>query len=356
VLRARSGIALVLALGACNVNAGGIGSGSGAMPDGGELDGDADTGTTNTTGDETSTAGSATLPPADDTATGPSMDDGPSGRPMVTISDGPTHDFGPRDLATTTEHVLTVTNGGDGDATAVQVVEVGGAFDIVGHDCGDVLAPGATCEVQLAFAPTLFGDFATELQIAFQDQGRATSAARPITGRGIGVTGNLLVNGGGELGNALDSPPMGWVLGYGPSWSANWPLAVPYEGNRTISAGWGPPDINNFTLDQPVSLAAITSWGDGAGLRVHYRAFHRSEAEGNDPTWIELRFLDSGGNEMGLHAGSLYSGTAWNESMGTLEAPPSAHSLRLSLQCDRLVTDWCGGFFDGVEVWAEWSG
>lgn len=356
------GLALGLALGACNPNSAGFGSGSGAMPvDDGDEGETADTATAEgTTTAESGVTGPAggTSPTADDTAEGPAMDDGPAGHPLVTISNGPTFDFGPRNLTELAEQAFAVTNEGDGDATALQVAGVGGAFAILGHDCPPTLAPGSACEVTVRFDPALFGDVQTELQIAYQDQGMATMAARQIVGRGVGATGNLLVNGGGELGNATDVPPMGWTIVFGPSWSANWfeEGLIPIEGMRTISAGWGPPESNSFTLYQQVDVAALTTWGDAAGVRVYYRAFHRSETEGNDPTWVELRFLDSGGSELGLHPSSLYSSTIWNESVGNFFAPPGTRSVQLSLQCNRVMNEWCSGFFDGLEIWAEWLG
>jgi hypothetical protein len=352
----------VLGLAACSLNSAGNGSGSGAMPvdDGVEDEAEGtvtgDEGTTTADGEGTVTSGATN--PGDGPADGPMMDDGPAGHPAVTISNDPMFDFGPRNLTESADQAFTVTNEGDGDATAVQVAGVGGAFSVLSHDCPPTLAAGDACEVQVRFDPALFGDVQTELQIAYQDQGTATMESRQIVGRGIGVTGNLLVNGGGELGNSNDVPPMGWNIGYGPSWSANWfeKGLTPVEGSRTISAGWGPPDVNGFTLHQQIDVAALTAWGDAAGVRVYYRAFHRSETEGNDPTWVELRFHDAGGGELALHPSSLYSSITWNESVGNFVAPPSARTVQLSLQCNRVANDWCSGFFDGLEVWAEWLG
>lgn len=352
---------LALTLGACSLNVGGGGSGSGAKPvdDGLEDDGEGvatdGEGTTSAGDGATGTSG-ATNPPIDDTADGPAMDEGPVGHPVVTISHGPTFDFGPRNLTESADQAFTVANEGDGDATAVQVAGVGGSFTLRSHDCPPTLAPGDTCEVDVRFDPALFGDVQTELQIAYQDQGMAAMASRQIVGRGVGATANLLVNGGGELGNANDIPPMGWTIAYGPSWSSSWVLATPQEGSRTISAGWGPPVLNDFTLHQQINVAGLTAWGDAAGVRLYYRVFHRSETEGNDPTWVELRFLGSGGNELGSYPSSQYSGITWNESVGNFLAPAGTHYVQLSLRCNRVLNDWCSGFFDGMEVWAEWLG
>lgn len=347
-----------LALGACSPYAFGSGSGSGAKPgDDGPTDEGTGTGPEDTTGGpEGSSTTAATAPPGDESVDGPPMDEGPDGHPMVTISDGPMFDFGRHDLAEAVDQAFIVTNEGDGDATAVQVGSLSGAFSIVDHDCSDVLAPGATCEVQVGFAPERFGDVQTELQLDFQDQGMEAMASLTLLGRGVGTTANLVINGGGEEGEATDIPPMGWTNTYGPSWSANWLIGKPVEGDRVISAGWGPPGDLYFTLDQVVDIAAHTTWDDAAGLQIHYRASHRAEGMGDDPTWIEVRVLDGSGGEIGLHPGSLHSGTHWNMSVGTFQAPLGAHSVRISLQCDRMTGDSCSGFFDGIELWAEWAG
>jgi hypothetical protein len=170
------------------------------------------------------------------------------------------------------------------------------------------------------------------------------------------VTGNLLVNGGGEDGNANDVPPYGWTIVYGPSWSSSWNLATPVAGSRTISAGLGPPLMNQFTLVQQMHVAPLTTWGDAAGVRFYYRAYHRSETNGNDPTWVVLRFHDSGGGELAAYPSGQFSGTTWNESVGNFLAPAGTHHVQLALECNRVYNTWCSGFFDGLEVWAEWLG
>jgi hypothetical protein len=345
---------MTLALGACTLNSGGGNSASGAMvleDDDGTEEGSDDT----TAGGGSASTSAATAPP-DETADGPMMDDGPAGEhPEVTISHDPVFDFGPTPLIVGATEPFIVTNEGDDDATALQM-SVAGAFSIVEHDCGETLAAGATCEVQVLFAPELFGDTQTELQIGFEDQGAPTMVSRQILGRGVGTTRNLLINGGGELGDAIDIPPMGWVIDYGPNWSASGQAVTPYEGRRTISPGWGPPGVNDFVLHQQVDLASLTTWGDANGLQVHCRAFHRAVYSGDDPTWIELRFFDSGGGEMELHPGGLFSGITWNESQLSTPVPMGAHDTRLVLQCDRAAGDVCSGYFDGLELWAEWQG
>jgi hypothetical protein len=350
---------MVLALGACSPDVSGAGTGLPGKLGDDESDDAATVGITGldaTVDGGASASGATSTPPGDDTADGPSSDGAVGDHPAVTISHGPVFDFGSCNLGSITPHTFTVSNEGDGDATAVQPVGVGDAFSIASHDCGEVLAPGATCSVEVRFEPNRFGDVDAELQVAYQDEGLAASATRRVVGRGVGVTGNLLINGGGELGNASDIPPTGWTIVYGPNWSASWNAATPFEGNRTISAGYGPPGPTQFTLVQQMHATPLTSWGDASGVRFYYRAFHRAESAGNDPTWVVLRFIDSGGAELSAYPSAQFSGTTWNESAGNVLAPASTHHVQLVLECTRVYNNWCSGFFDGLEVWAEWLG
>jgi hypothetical protein len=360
VARELSAVALALALGGCTFDSYGGGSASQAIPgddDGTEGEGSAATadGGDTTAGNDGVTSAATTLPPADETADG-ATGEGSTGHPNVTISHGPVYDFGLVDLGTDVENVFTVANEGDGEATALQLTQLGGAFSIVSDGCGDVLEPQASCDVRVRFGPELFGDLQSELAVAFLDQGMAASATRQLVGRGVGITRNLLVNGGGEAGNAADTPPMGWQIVTGPSWSANWPLAPPVEGSRTISAGWGPPELDQFTLHQQVHVAPLTTWGDAAGVRFYFRAYHRAESDLNDPTWVVLRLRNAGGSDVGMTQSPPFSGTSWNLSEGNLLAPADTHYLQFALECNRDYNNWCSGFFDDLEVWAEWLG
>jgi hypothetical protein len=338
---------MTLVIGACTFDPSSGGSGTPGTP-ATSTDGEGSTGTS---------GGSA--PPADETADGSgSTDGGAVGHAEVSISDGPTFDFGAHDLTDTLEHAFTVTNAGDGDATALQVVGVDGAFTLVSHDCGMALAAGASCEVRVSFEPKLFGDHGSALQLAFQDAGVGTSASRPIVGRGVGTTDNLLMNGGGEEGDPLDIPPVSWEAASGPTWSTNWnPVEVgTVEGSRVISAGWGPPDLTVFTLFQLVSGESLTNWDDAAGVRFSYRASHRPESADDDPTWVQLRFLDASGLELEAHVSDTNAAAAWLESEGSFVAPAGTRRVQIMLGCQRMVVDSCNGFFDGIELWAEWPG
>jgi Big-like domain-containing protein/HYDIN/CFA65/VesB family protein len=83
--------------------------------------------------------------------------------------------FGSVTVGASGTQTVTVTNSGNGvlhlaDATA------GGAFAIVGNTCaGATLAPGATCVVTLAFAPTAAGNATASLTVD-SDAGTATAA------------------------------------------------------------------------------------------------------------------------------------------------------------------------------------
>jgi hypothetical protein len=309
-----------------------------------------------TGGASISTSGAASSGPEPTSSTADGTSVGGEGHPLIVISHGPVLDFGARNLGELAMHSFTVANEGDVDALELEVVELASPFTIASHDCAPTLAARSSCQVDVEFQPTFFGDHAGELRIAIDDVGQSVEVARPFTGRAVGATGNLLINGGGESGSATDVPPMGWTIGYGPNWSSGWDEVVPVEGARTISAGWGPPGVNAFSLHQAIDVSSLTTWGDAAGVRLYHRAFQRSETDGNDPTSVVLRVLDASGAELGAFPSSPYAGTAWNESVSNVLAPPGTTTVVLELLCDRQLNDWCGGFFDGVEVWAEWLG
>lgn len=348
--RVKRGLAFflgTLAVGACSFDSTGVGSSSSASPGNSSEDGDA---TASEGGGTTAGAGSASEG-VDEGSTGASVE-----HPSVEISDGPSFAFGSSVLGEPVEHAFTITNEGLGEATALQIEDLGGPLS-VSHDCGEVLAPSASCEARVTFTAQAFGDYAGELKVGFQDAGVASSVSRPLTARGTGVTENLLINGGGEEGMPLTIPPEGWMAISGPNWSSNAnPPGGPLEGARTISAGWGPPRLSAFTLQQRVPVASLTTWADAEGVRFHYRAFHRAQNAGDDPTWVILSFHDAAGAELEVHSSPANTLAAWVQSEGEWVAPPNTHRVQMLLVCERLVLDVCSGYFDGVEVWAQWDG
>jgi hypothetical protein len=110
---------------------------------------------------------------------------------LLALSDGPTYDFGTHALGTTTAHTFTVINVGGVTATSVAPVALaapyayaGGAFPGTGGTCTATLAPGTSCTVAAAFAPTSAGVANDKLQLGYADGAAAATASVGVTGTG----------------------------------------------------------------------------------------------------------------------------------------------------------------------------
>lgn len=346
-------IAVAWAIAGCGFDTSGLGSGppvgpNATSPEGdGTLD-DGSGGTAGGSGDATSGV--------DETADGPPMESGPGPHPAVIISDGPTFDFGTLVVNSQLEHAFTITNEGDGDATALQLGLAVAGFAVVGYDCGDTLVAGASCTATVSFAPTLFGDHAGELQLSFDDAGVPAAASRSVMGRGVGMTGNLVINGGGEEGGAFDIPPPGWDTDSGINWVTTSNNVTPIEGNRTIFAGTAIAVSNPTVLYQHIGVAPLTQWGDAAGVMFHFSAHHRAWTSSNNPTTVILRFLGSDMSALGANPSSTNSQASWAQFSGDWVAPPGTHFIRVELVCASALASNCDGYFDAVQLWAEWQG
>ncbi len=191
--------------------------------------------------------------------------------------------------------------------------------------------------------------------VAFDDAGMSTEATRPVEGRGIGATGNLLVNGGGEEGDLKAIPPEGWDIASGPNWTTT-DSAVPVVGDRTIYAGDAPMGFDTFVLHQVVQVSPLTTWGDAEGVRFFFSAYHRAWSAGSDPNHVEFRFADAGVSELALHVFPTNDTSSWVQRSDDWEAPADTHHIQVLLVCDRETGDLCRGYFDEVEVWAQWLG
>src|SRR5690606_16779633 len=83
---------------------------------------------------------------------------------LLSISDGPTYDFGPRALTSVAEHTFVVTNTGSIAASSLEASPLsspfsfkGGTYPGAGGNCGLTLAPSASCNLVVTFSPTSTG-------------------------------------------------------------------------------------------------------------------------------------------------------------------------------------------------------
>jgi hypothetical protein len=112
----------------------------------------------------------------------------------LSISDGPTYDYGTRAVGATVTHTFTVTNTGPVGATALSPVTVavpfafaGGGFPGAGGTCATTLAAGASCTVVVAFSPTSPGAASGTVGFDYDDGFGAASSTRALTGAGTNL-------------------------------------------------------------------------------------------------------------------------------------------------------------------------
>jgi hypothetical protein len=110
---------------------------------------------------------------------------------LLTISDGPTYDFGTQGLGVAASHVFTVTNTGGNAAQGLAMGSALGApFALQGATlaasgtCTATLAAFTSCTVTVVFTPTAATLSADTLSIAYNDGLAAQMATRGLTGTG----------------------------------------------------------------------------------------------------------------------------------------------------------------------------
>jgi hypothetical protein len=105
---------------------------------------------------------------------------GSAGGGQLTYSDS-SIDFGPVLVNGTAGHGLTITNSGTASVTLNSISETGPGFSHTSN-CSDYLAPGASCNVDVTFAPTVSGSASGTLTVNSDDSD--PNHAISLTGRG----------------------------------------------------------------------------------------------------------------------------------------------------------------------------
>lgn len=152
----------------------------------------------------------------------------------LTLSDGPTFDFGTVAKSYRNEHIFTVTQSGSVPATALSGAALsapfsykGGTYPGTGGNCGTTLGTAGTCLLAVTFTPTtLVGSNAT-LTLNYNNGSVATSATRPLSGVGAGI---LKIVGGGEHTCAL------YTTGIVRCWGSNFNGQLGDGNSATYSA------------------------------------------------------------------------------------------------------------------------
>jgi len=108
----------------------------------------------------------------------------------LTISDGPTYNFGTQSVGTTTSKTFTVTNVGSVNATsmggaglAAPYTFKGGSYPGTGGSCSNSQAPGS-CTILVNYSPTATGISSDTILVNYNDSSSGQQATRDITGTG----------------------------------------------------------------------------------------------------------------------------------------------------------------------------
>lgn len=288
-----------------------------------------DDGTTTTTGE----------PPAETTE---------PGLPQLSISDGPTFDFGPVALGGAASHLLTLTNEGTAPATGLSATvqapfDVPGGFPGAGR-CGASLGPGEACTVEVAFTPTQLGRQAGTLVV---DHDGGPSAVRALAGGGAGQSGNLLQNPGGE---SFGAPPPSWTQQVG-TWAASVLPAetAPYAGSGYLFANEG-DNNTDLVLEQSVDVGAWASTVDEGALHLSFSGHARALVGGNDEHRIRVHYHDDAGAILQTWTTNYASAGAWQAYDDLRVVPVGTRSVRVELGCRKQNGLYCNAYFDGLDV------
>ncbi|MCC7402812.1 MAG: choice-of-anchor D domain-containing protein, partial [Bdellovibrionales bacterium] len=121
---------------------------------------------------------------------------------LLSISDGPTYDFGPKAVGSVSEKSFTVTNTGDmtattmaGAAFSAPFAYKGGTYPGTGGNCGASLANAATCTIVVTYSPTANGPHSATLQVSYNNGVSGQTALRAIQGTGADPANLTLSDG-----------------------------------------------------------------------------------------------------------------------------------------------------------------
>jgi len=140
---------------------------------------------------------------------------------VLTISDGPTFDYGTVSTGAASDHTFTVSNTGAATATAMAAGTpalvapfsyTGGAYPGTGGTCTTTLAAAATCTIVVRFAPTVVATFSDTVRVSYNNNSVVTEATVGVTGTSTSVIAGDLDTSFGGTGTVTNS-----INGYFPS-------------------------------------------------------------------------------------------------------------------------------------------
>ena len=117
-----------------------------------------------------------------------------SGTPSatLTISDGPTYNFGMTALGASEDHTFLLTNPGARTAYRISGGGLtdpfqfkGGSFPGTGGTCGNSLQPAGSCTIVVTYRPTAIGAQSDTLEVPYHDGLAMQSSSRRLTGTSV---------------------------------------------------------------------------------------------------------------------------------------------------------------------------
>lgn len=110
----------------------------------------------------------------------------------LSISDGPTYDFGSKPIGSVTDHVFTVSNSGGyaaasvaGSGLASPFSFKGGSYPGTGGTCGASLAGGANCTIVVSYAALSASVSTDTVDLSFNDGNTTQTSHRDLTATGV---------------------------------------------------------------------------------------------------------------------------------------------------------------------------
>ncbi len=110
---------------------------------------------------------------------------------VLSISDGPTYDYGIQATGSSSSKTFTITNTSSSTATSLvgsglsaPFTFSGGSYPGTGGTCASTLGGGSTCTVVVVYAPTATGFLSDSLDISYYDGLTTQSVSRAVQGNG----------------------------------------------------------------------------------------------------------------------------------------------------------------------------
>ncbi len=120
----------------------------------------------------------------------------------LTISDGPTYNYGSFATGTNNDKSFTITNSGGVAASAISGSGLsapfafkGGTFPGTGGSCTATLAASTACSIVVTYSPTVAGTQSSQIDISYNDGVTTMSTSRAVQGTGL-LPANISISDG----------------------------------------------------------------------------------------------------------------------------------------------------------------